>query len=552
MNLWLCSSTRRAARPGANQPAAFTSVCAQDQCQIRGKFQLYRSSRALSWHSLLLGLKSLLAVLLFLAAIIPSVRAQTSVTLAWDPSSSSGIAAYRLYQGGASRTYTNVIAAGNATTATTSKLVNGSTYFFTVTAVDTNGLESDFSNEITYTVPLPTNTPPAIVLTSPANGAVYIAPATISLAASVTANGHTISQVQFYNGATLLGTATATPYTFSWPNVSAGTYGLSAKLVYDSGSSTVSAAANITVAAARPNSGLTFAADSGSFSGPFVDSNGMLSQSVSTDVTSGGQAVYTFDIAHTGNYEVSAMVIAPSLSQNSFYVNIDSAPTDPLMIWDVPVCTNLTSLPVSWRGSGTGDPASSQYSPKVFSLSAGTHQLFIIGREANTTLGAISITALPPKLKIGIASGMTGNMVGVVPPPQPSVVLSVMGLAGLSYNVLWSKDLVTWTVIGTLTLDDTGAGQFTDPAGTSRPRSFYRLLDIALTPPKLQIRASTGGPVVLSGTGPAGGKYYVQCTEDIKVWTVIGTVTPDVNGSFTFTDPAGNSRPRCLYRLQQQ
>ena len=50
-----------------------------------------------------------------------------------------------------------------------------------------------------------TSSLPAISLTAPVNGASYAAPATISLAASVTANGHTITAVQFYNGATLLG-----------------------------------------------------------------------------------------------------------------------------------------------------------------------------------------------------------------------------------------------------------------------------------------------------------------------------------------------------------
>ena len=59
-----------------------------------------------------------------------------------------------------------------------------------------------------------TANPPTIALTAPVNGASYTAPATINLAASVTANGHTITKVQFYNGATLLGTcagATASP-----------------------------------------------------------------------------------------------------------------------------------------------------------------------------------------------------------------------------------------------------------------------------------------------------------------------------------------------------
>ena len=48
------------------------------------------------------------------------------------------------------------------------------------------------------------NPPPTIALSSPADGAVYIAPASGSLNASVTANGHTISQVQFYDYGALI------------------------------------------------------------------------------------------------------------------------------------------------------------------------------------------------------------------------------------------------------------------------------------------------------------------------------------------------------------
>src|ERR1035437_6722765 len=68
---------------------------------------------------------------------------------------------------------------------------------------------------------------------------------------------HTISQVQFYNGATLLGAVATAPYSFSWDNVSAGIYGLSAKVLYDSGSTLDSTVANVTGAAGTPASGLT-------------------------------------------------------------------------------------------------------------------------------------------------------------------------------------------------------------------------------------------------------------------------------------------------------
>ncbi len=194
-----------------------------------------------------MGVARFLGMVLILTAFTASAQGQSSVTLAWDPSPGSAIAGYRLYEGGASRTYTNVITAGNMTNVTVSGLASGGTYFFAATAYDTSGLESDFSSEVSYTVALPTNNPPTIALTSPANGVGYTAPATIPLAATVTANGHMITKVQFYNGAALLAEDTSAPYSFTWSNVSAGSYSLTARAVYDAGSTVASMPANVAV-----------------------------------------------------------------------------------------------------------------------------------------------------------------------------------------------------------------------------------------------------------------------------------------------------------------
>ena len=88
---------------------------------------------------------------------------------------------------------------------------------------------------------------------------------------------------------------------------------------------------------------------------------------------------------------------APTTANNSLFFNIDAQPTDPLMIWDVPVTTGFTSQIGSWRGNGTTSTTSAsgmtaQYAPAIFSLSAGTHQLTIRGREGNCQLGTITIT----------------------------------------------------------------------------------------------------------------------------------------------------------------
>ena len=88
---------------------------------------------------------------------------------------------------------------------------------------------------------------PSVALTSPANGSSYSAPASIDLAATVVANGHTITKVQFYNGTTLLTEDATAPYSYTWTNVSVGSYSLTARAVYDAGASVDSSAVNVTV-----------------------------------------------------------------------------------------------------------------------------------------------------------------------------------------------------------------------------------------------------------------------------------------------------------------
>src|SRR5258707_1181652 len=57
----------------------------------------------------------------------------------------------------------------------------------------------------------------------------FAARATTGLAATASVTGSTIRKVDFYNGTTLLGTDTSSPYSFSWANVAAGNYSVTAK-----------------------------------------------------------------------------------------------------------------------------------------------------------------------------------------------------------------------------------------------------------------------------------------------------------------------------------
>ncbi|MCX7009926.1 MAG: Ig-like domain-containing protein [Kiritimatiellaeota bacterium] len=122
-------------------------------------------------------------------------------------------------------------------------MTNG-TYALTAKAVyDGVNLVSSLASTVTVT-----HVSPVIALSSPTNGTIFAAPASINLAAAVTANGNPISKVQFIaGGSTVLAEVLASPYTAAWSSVGVGDYSLKARLFYDSGSTTDSVTLNVTV-----------------------------------------------------------------------------------------------------------------------------------------------------------------------------------------------------------------------------------------------------------------------------------------------------------------
>ena len=71
------------------------------------------------------------------------------MTLAWDASPCGCVAGYRLYYGTNTRSYRFVTNTGLMLTQSV-VLPHRGRWFFAATAYDTNGLESDFSNEVSW------------------------------------------------------------------------------------------------------------------------------------------------------------------------------------------------------------------------------------------------------------------------------------------------------------------------------------------------------------------------------------------------------------------
>jgi Galactose oxidase-like, Early set domain/Bacterial Ig domain len=127
--------------------------------------------------------------------------------------------------------------------------VSAGSYTLTARATDdVGGTATSAASRITVVA----NASPTVTLTQPADGASYVAPASVNLAATASDADGTVTKVEFFNGTTKLGADTTAPYSFTWSGVSAGSYTLSARATDNFGATATSAASRITVNTNKP------------------------------------------------------------------------------------------------------------------------------------------------------------------------------------------------------------------------------------------------------------------------------------------------------------
>ncbi|MBW2990902.1 right-handed parallel beta-helix repeat-containing protein [Candidatus Woesearchaeota archaeon] len=138
-----------------------------------------------------------------------------------------------------------------------------------------------------------------------------------------------------------------------------------------------------------PTTGLEFEAEDGAITSPFIVSNDYIYQTSGTELPESGRASYTFSIDNAGDYIIKILVNARDGGSNSVFINIDAEPTSPYMICDMDLTSGFEERTISWRGDGTFD--NNEFVPKVFTLSAGEHELILRGREGQTQIDKIII-----------------------------------------------------------------------------------------------------------------------------------------------------------------
>jgi len=92
-------------------------------------------------------------------------------------------------------------------------------------------------------------TPPSVTVTNPANGAVFAAPANVTIQASASDTDGNVTNVQFFANSSPVGADPTAPYSIVASNLAAGSYALRAVAAADSGLTSTSLVVNISVVA---------------------------------------------------------------------------------------------------------------------------------------------------------------------------------------------------------------------------------------------------------------------------------------------------------------
>lgn len=116
--------------------------------------------------------------------------------------------------------------------------------------------------------------------------------------------------------------------------------------------------------------------------------------SVPNAAGTGGKAILNFNLTQAGDYAIWGRVIAPTSSDDSFHISIDADTIDNSAvdavstIWDVQQGTSWVWDRVSMRVNDTTFANTN----RIFTLSSGSHVLYINRREDGTQLDRIFIT----------------------------------------------------------------------------------------------------------------------------------------------------------------
>jgi RHS repeat-associated protein len=247
------------------------------------------------------------------------------------------------------------------------------THVLTARATDNLGV-STTSAAVTVRV----DAPPGVNITAPANNAIFTAPANITIAATATDTDGTVTKVDFFDGTTLIGTATAAPYSVTLANAALGSHSFTARATDDLGAVTTSSAVSVvvnaapTVAITSPTSGASFIAPASiTLSATASDSDGTIQK---VDFFQGGTTLV--GTATTAPYSVTwGPVAAGSYSLTAVATDNRNATTTSTPVSITVIANALPTVSLTSPASGANFTAPANISVAATALdSDGTIQ----------------------------------------------------------------------------------------------------------------------------------------------------------------------------------
>ncbi len=217
------------------------------------------------------------------------------------------------------------------------------------------------------------NTAPAVNITSPANGTTFTEGVNITINANASDTDGSVTRVEFYQGSTKLGEDTSSPYSYSWNNISAGSYSLTAKATDNDGAVTTSSAISVTVnstsnnpptvSITSPNAGATFTeGDMITINASASDSDGSISKveflQGATKLGEDTSAPYSYNWnnASAGSYNLTARATdnngaVTTSTVVDITVNSSSGGTSPVLHWMLDETSGTTASDASGNGN---------------------------------------------------------------------------------------------------------------------------------------------------------------------------------------------------------
>lgn len=134
--------------------------------------------------------------------------------------------------------------------------------------------------------------------------------------------------------------------------------------------------------------------------------------------------------------------------------------------------------------------------------------------------------------------------------PGRIIRVDISGLAGQTYLIEASTDLVHWTSLTNLTLTN-GIGQFTDPTTASYPQRFYRAIVFSQAQPELgEPQLISGGVILINVKGSPGQSYTIEASTNLVNWVTLTNIFLP-SSIWQFVDQSKNFKER-FYRAGMQ